>query len=99
MGDSDYNKYCNLNMTIGTAKSLGIKAHGLTYESFMSIGYQTPLVMDFVRQLIRLWSTKKIKLINCPEIITLRDDDESIEQINKLSAESILIRWINHLLK
>lgn len=43
--------------------------------------------------------TKSIDLIHCPEIMRLANEGEELKDLMKLSAENILIRWINFHLK
>jgi plastin-1 len=41
----------------------------------------------------------KLSLKDCPEIMRLASEGESLQDLNKLPAEQILIRWINFHLK
>jgi len=43
--------------------------------------------------------TQAISLKNCPEIMRLAEGEETLQDLNKLSPEAILIRWINYHLK
>jgi hypothetical protein len=43
--------------------------------------------------------TKKISLKDCPEIMRLAADGETLQDLMKLNPEAILIRWINFHLK
>ena len=48
---------------------------------------------------MRLCLVKKISLKDCPEIMRLADEGEELHDLMKLTAEAILIRWINFHLK
>lgn len=48
---------------------------------------------------MRLCVVKKISLKDCPEIMRLANEGESLQDLMKLAAEQILIRWINFHLK
>jgi len=48
---------------------------------------------------MRLCLTKKISLKDCPEIMRLANEGESLQDMLKLPPESILIRWLNFHLK
>jgi hypothetical protein len=48
---------------------------------------------------MRLCLTKKISLKDCPEIMRLANEGESLQDLLKLPPEAILIRWLNFHLK
>ncbi len=48
---------------------------------------------------MRICLTKKISLKDCPEIMRLAADGETLQDLMKLNPEAILIRWINFHLK
>jgi plastin-1 len=48
---------------------------------------------------MRLCLTKKISLKDCPEIMRLAEEGETLQDLMKLPPEAILIRWLNFHLK
>jgi len=43
-----------------------------------------------------MWVSKSITLKDCPEIMRLAKDGETLQDLMKLSPETILIRWVNY---
>jgi len=87
----------NLQMGIAAAKGLGIKMIGVNSNDFIN---KVPhMMLGTIWQLIRLKFTQAISLKNCPEIMRLAEGEETLQDLNKLSPETILIRWINYHLK
>lgn len=48
---------------------------------------------------MRLCLTKKISLKDCPEIMRLAEEGETLQDLMKLPPEAILMRWLNFHLK
>ncbi|EZA48397.1 Plastin-3 [Ooceraea biroi] len=89
-----YKKHENLTLALSSAQAIGcnivnIDAHDLTKGS-------PHLVLGLLWQIIRIGLFNQITLENCPGLATLLQDGERIEDLLKLSPESILLRWVNH---
>ena len=66
---------------------------GIDAQTFLD---KTPhLMLGILWQLVRLVSMKSISLSDCPEIYRLLNDGEELNDLLKLKAEQILIRWMN----
>ena len=57
------------------------------------------LILGLIWQIIKLQLTSNISLKDCPELVLLLEDGEELEDLLKLSAEDILLRWFNYHLK
>lgn len=87
----------NLNMAIAAAKGLGIKMIGIDSNDFIN---KVPhMMLGCLWQTIRMCLIQKISLKDTPEIMKLGKEGEELKDIQKLPAETILIRWVNYHLK
>ncbi|XP_015782062.1 plastin-2 [Tetranychus urticae] len=89
-----YTKHENLTLALNSAQSIGcniinIDAHDL------SQGKQH-LVLGLLWQIIRIGLFNQITLEQCPGLVRLLRPDEELSDLNKLSPENILIRWVNY---
>lgn len=87
----------NLNLAISAAKSIGCKLISIFPETFFDKRFH--MILGMIWQLIRIFLVKSINIKHCPEIINLLEDEEELSDLQKLPAESILIRWFNFHLK
>ncbi|KAK9498028.1 hypothetical protein O3M35_003913 [Rhynocoris fuscipes] len=89
-----YRKFENLTLALNSAQSIGcnivnIDAHDLAKG-------KPHLVLGLLWQIIRIGLFNQITLENCPGLASLLQTGEHIEDLMKLSPESILLRWVNH---
>ena len=86
----------NLSLAITACQGM-IKLIGIGQDTFLD---KTPhLILGVLWQVCRLISTKSVSLKDVPEIMRLAKDNEELSDLLKLSAEHILIRWMNFHLK
>eukprot|EP00818_Percolomonas_sp_WS_P001171 CAMPEP_0117444530 /NCGR_PEP_ID=MMETSP0759-20121206/5291_1 /TAXON_ID=63605 /ORGANISM="Percolomonas cosmopolitus, Strain WS" /LENGTH=533 /DNA_ID=CAMNT_0005236605 /DNA_START=1823 /DNA_END=3424 /DNA_ORIENTATION=+ len=57
------------------------------------------IVMGLVWQVIKVALLQDINLKACPELVRLLEEGETLEDLLKLPAEQLLIRWVNFHLK
>ncbi|XP_022901244.1 plastin-2 isoform X1 [Onthophagus taurus] len=89
-----YTKLENLTLALSSAQSIGCNVVNIDAHS-LSKG--TPhLVLGLVWQIIRIGLFNQITLDQCPGLTLLLTDEEKIEDLLKLSPESILLRWVNY---
>lgn len=89
----------NLKLAFAACKgSLGLKIVGVGPSDFMK---KVPhLILGVIWRVIRQIAVQHIMLKDCPEIMRLAEEGETLEDLMKLPPEQILIRWINfHLAK
>merc|ERR1719300_2061121 len=96
-GASVYAKVENLTLALNSAQSIGcnvvnIDAHDL-------IKGEQHLVLGLLWQIIRIGLFNQISLEQCPGLANLLMSGEKIEDLMKLSPESMLLRWVNHQLE
>ncbi|XP_066906490.1 plastin-2 [Halyomorpha halys] len=89
-----YTKLENLTLALVSSQAIGcnivnIDAHDLAKG-------KPHLVLGLLWQIIRIGLFNQITLDNCPGLPTLLLSGERIEDLMKLSPESILLRWVNH---
>lgn len=78
--------------------SLGLKIIGVGPSDFMK---KVPhLILGVIWRVIKQIAVQHIQLKECPEIMRLAEEGETLEDLMKLPPETILIRWVNfHLAK
>jgi len=89
----------NLKLAFAACKgSLGLKIVGVGPSDFMK---KVPhLILGVIWRVIRQIAVQHIMLKDCPEIMRLAEEGETLEDLMKLPPEQILIRWVNfHLAK
>lgn len=89
-----YTKHENLTLALNSAQAIGcniinIDAHDLAKG-------KPHLVLGLVWQIIRIGLFNQITLEHCPGLASLLRPDETIEDLMRLSPESILLRWVNY---
>jgi len=94
---SIYQKTENQNVVINSAKGLGLSVVNIGANDL--IEGKPHLVLGLVWQIIRAGLVAKIDLKLHPELFRLLNEGETIEDLIKLPAEQILIRWVNYHLK
>jgi hypothetical protein len=87
----------NLNLVINACKGIGLKLTGINNQAF--IEKKPHLILAVLWQVMRLCLLKKISLKDCPEIMRLAEEGETLQDLMKLPPEAILIRWLNFHLK
>lgn len=92
-----YTKLENLTLSLSSAQSIGcnvvnIDAHNLSKGT-------KHLVLGLLWQIIRIGLFNQITLEHCPGLTALLTDEEKIEDLLKLSPETILMRWVNYQLE
>lgn len=89
----------NLKLAFAACKgSLGLKIIGVGPSDFMK---KVPhLILGVIWRVVRQIAVQHIQLKECPEIMRLAEEGETLEDLMKLPPETILIRWVNfHLAK
>ena len=86
----------NLNLALTAAKG-HIKLIGIDAQTFLD---KSPhLVLGVLWQIVHKLQTKSVSLKDTPEIMRLAQGDEELADLVKLSADAILVRWVNFHLK
>jgi len=80
-----------------TAAKGHIKLIGIDAQTFLD---KSPhLVLGVLWQIVHKLQTKSVSLKDTPEIMRLAQGDEELADLVKLSADAILVRWVNFHLK
>lgn len=87
----------NLKMGLAASKGLGIKLIGIDSNDFIKkVPHQ---ILTFVWQVLKILSAQSLNLKETPELLRLAQEGEELKDLQKLPAETILLRWINYHLK
>lgn len=87
----------NLTLAINSAESIGCSMVNIDAADLEQ--GKKHLVLAFLWQIIRIGLFHQITLQDHPELINLLLPGEKIEDMLKLSPETLLSRWINHHIK
>lgn len=91
---SIYQKLENGTLAINSAKSLGCKIVNI---EACDIQKGTPyLVLGLIWQVIKLGLLVDITLAQHAELVLLLEPGESLDDLRRLSAEQLLMRWVNY---
>jgi len=87
----------NQTLCLNSAKSIGCNVVNIGGQDLMD-GIPH-LVLGLIWQIVKIGLLSRINLKNHPELYRLLEPGETIEDLLKLPAEQILLRWINYQLK
>lgn len=87
----------NQNLVINSAKAIGCNVVNLGADN-LTDGNHT-LLLGLIWQIIRIGLLNQINLANHPELYRLLEDGETLQDLMKLPADQILLRWMNYHLK
>lgn len=86
----------NLNVVISAAKSIGVQVINIGCNELLH-GEKSPhIVLGLLWQLVKMNLLTAISLKHNPLLLNLLNDDEDIETLMKMSADQLLLRWLNH---
>eukprot|EP00618_Florenciella_parvula_P031483 CAMPEP_0119481916 /NCGR_PEP_ID=MMETSP1344-20130328/10019_1 /TAXON_ID=236787 /ORGANISM="Florenciella parvula, Strain CCMP2471" /LENGTH=665 /DNA_ID=CAMNT_0007516297 /DNA_START=158 /DNA_END=2151 /DNA_ORIENTATION=- len=87
----------NCNLAINAAKSIGCQITNIGATDL--IDGRPHLVLGIAWQIIKATLLCQISLTNHPELFRLLEPDETLEALQRLPPEQILLRWVNFHLK
>ncbi|XP_071490940.1 plastin-3-like [Diadema antillarum] len=89
-----YTRSENLTLALNSAKAIGCSIVNIDPQDLQQ---GVPhLVLGVLWQIIRIGLFAKIDLHNVPGLIHLLHEGEELEDLQKLSPEELLIRWVNY---
>lgn len=92
-----FQKTENLNLALGAALNIGCKIVNIGAQDIIS--GKKSLILGVVWQLIKCQLLSKLNFKNNPAMIALLEPGEDPSLLSRLSAEEILMRWVNYHLK
>jgi hypothetical protein len=92
-----YQKTENQNLAINAARAIGCQVVNL--GALDLIEGRPILILGLVWQLIKIQLTSQISLKNCPALVLLLEEGETLDDLLKMNPEDILLRWFNYHLK
>ncbi|KAK3755785.1 hypothetical protein RRG08_033962 [Elysia crispata] len=94
---SVYRRHENLTLAINSAQSIGCSTVNIGPDD-LDAG-RPHLVLGLLWQIIRIGLLSDINLAHHPGLIHLLEEGEELEDLQKLSPEAILLRWVNYHLR
>lgn len=92
-----YNMTENINLALNAAKSIGCQVVNIGAQDIME--GRPHLVLGLVWQIIKIQLLSQISLKECPELVALLEEGETLAAFIKLHPEIILLRWVNYHLR
>uniref|UniRef100_A0A7S2S2Z4 Calmodulin n=1 Tax=Rhizochromulina marina TaxID=1034831 RepID=A0A7S2S2Z4_9STRA len=83
----------NCNLAINAAKSIGCRVTNIGATDLME--GRPHLILGLCWQIIKAHLLNSISIKDHPELFRLLEEDETLESLQKLPPEQILLRWIN----
>ncbi|KAJ5068271.1 fimbrin-1 [Anaeramoeba ignava] len=87
----------NIVLCLNSAKSIGCNVIGMKAEEIMK-GEETT-ILNLAWEITKMGLLSNVSFERHPELIQLCVDKETIEDIQKLSPEDVLLKWFNYHLK
>lgn len=94
---SVYRKHENLTLAVNSASSIGCNIVNIGAEDLAK--GKPHLVLGLLWQIIRIGLLSEINLAHHPGLVRLLEEGESLDTLQRLSPEQILLRWVNYHLK
>ncbi|CAG5120872.1 unnamed protein product, partial [Candidula unifasciata] len=94
---SVYRRHENLTLAINSAQAIGCSTVNIGPDD-LDAG-KPHLVLGLLWQIIRIGLLSDINLAHHPGLIHLLEEGETLEDLQKLSPEQILLRWVNYHLR
>ncbi|CAL2052575.1 unnamed protein product [Caenorhabditis brenneri] len=89
-----FKKIENLTLALKSAQAIGVNI--VNVDSKDLFDGTAHLVLGIIWQVIRIKLFNRINLQYCPGLFRLLRDNESLEDLHKMSPEEILLRWVNY---
>ncbi|RMX55474.1 hypothetical protein pdam_00013312 [Pocillopora damicornis] len=87
----------NQKLVLEGTQQLGIDVHNVTAEDLWS--GKEYLVLEVLWKIVRVGLLSRVNVENHPNLVLLRRSNENWPRFVKLSAEELLIRWVNYQLR
>ena len=84
----------NLNLCLNSAKMIGCRIINITAP--LIVERREHIILGLMWQIIRQQAESKINLQQNPYLIRLKQENEEIGDLLKLSPEQLLLRWFNY---
>ncbi|BFZ15593.1 hypothetical protein BsWGS_18631 [Bradybaena similaris] len=94
---SVYRRHENLTLAINSAQAIGCSTVNIGPDD-LDTG-KPHLVLGLLWQIIRIGLLSDINLAHHPGLIHLLEEGETLEDLQKLTPEQILLRWVNYHLR
>jgi len=84
----------NLNLAINSAKAIGCSVVNVGASDIIEL--REHIILGLVWQIIRIGLLSNVSLTAHPELFRLLEEGETMQDLLKLPAEKILLRWFNY---
>ena len=92
-----YQKTENAQKFIAGAKSIGCQVVNLRAQDIVE-GNKV-LVYGIISQVMKIQLLSSISIFSYPSLGVLREDGESLQAFSKLYTDTLLLRWVNYILR
>ncbi len=89
-----FQKKENLTLALESAKVIGVKTIGMHPGVFLE--RTKHMILGILWQLLKIYLFSMINIKNNPGLIRLVKEDETLEDLQALPVEHILLRWMNY---
>lgn len=89
----------NQTLCLTSAKGIGCKLTNIGNQDLIDGEKNPHIVLGLVWQLVKIHLLNSINLKNFPELVRLLEDGETLQDLLKLPADELLLRWMNYHLK
>lgn len=89
-----YTKLENLILVVNSARAIGCNIVNIDADDLSKA--KKHLVLGLLWQIIRIGLFSQIDLVHVPGLIRLLQENETLSDLQRLSPEQILIRWVNY---
>ena len=83
-----------MNLCLNSAKMIGCRIINITAP--LIVERREHIILGLMWQIIRQQAESKINLQQNPYLIRLKQENEEIGDLLKLSPEQLLLRWFNY---
>jgi len=98
-GLSPFEQYDNIRLALESARAIGVQVSIYKPVDLIETNKYPSQSIDFLWELIKTQLLQNVKLSLHPELIRLLNPSEIPAEFNKLLPESILLRWVNYVIK
>lgn len=89
-----YTRIENLILALNSARAIGVNIVNIDADDIIK-GKQH-LVLGLLWQIIRIGLFREISLVHVPGLVRLLQEGETLSDLQRLSPEQILVRWVNY---
>jgi len=91
---SQFEQIENLNLAVNSAKAIGCSVVNVGAQDILEL--REHIILGLIWQVIRIGLLSNVTLTAHPELYRLLEEGETMQDLMKLPAEKVLLRWFNY---